>query len=444
MKLPTLTFRLERSGRVYTMVKSARVQHALRSGTLAPGEAATKPWYLRVSGQWVLIGEAFEAESVLIERARLALEGRRAGQAPRRWLDRMLHACTDAGTAEGDVLDAVQAWLTEARGRASTTAGRILTVGEYLTAFAAASRTASAASVANAVRTILRCAHTEGSVRPDPNGLPLTAVSAATVHAYRAYLDTQGDEEQASAERVAQILRSGRSMHHQARSAFGAFIRAELSRQHGWTLPPCVDEFCAAAPWGRLAAPEYRPADDTLVATTLRTLRDRAAEDPGAFLAVLLAVAAGLRKGEIARIRASDIVMSDGRLVVEIPGETKNGTIRPRITITNEWLGVPCVDLVRAQAALLDPSAHWIPGSETERNETVFRRVSDLMRDLGWRSQKAIHEWRAWAGCQVAMRDGLTEASRWLRHSSVDLTNRYYGRYLQSRVTVVGATLKIA
>ena len=48
-----------------------------------------------------------------------------------------------------------------------------------------------------------------------------------------------------------------------------------------------------------------------------------------------------------------------------------------------------------------------------------------------WQTQKTIHELRAWSGSQIAMRYDIYDASRWLRHSSIKVTEAHYMRYIK-------------
>ncbi len=55
------------------------------------------------------------------------------------------------------------------------------------------------------------------------------------------------------------------------------------------------------------------------------------------------------------------------------------------------------------------------------------------MGELGWQTQKRIHELRAWAGSKVLERYGVYEASQFLRHKDVRTTQKYYLRYIQMK-----------
>ncbi|MFN0130304.1 MAG: hypothetical protein ACKV19_26880, partial [Verrucomicrobiales bacterium] len=116
---------------------------------------------------------------------------------------------------------------------------------------------------------------------------------------------------------------------------------------------------------------------------------------------------------------------------------TKSGAVAPRIPVTNgawEHLG-PIVELLPPDRHVLAPM-----GNATYRGDALFDEISDWLRVLGWQTTKAYHEFRALAGCWVAMRDGLLVARDWLRHSSVTTTERHYGRYVRTTVSDIPVT----
>ena len=166
--------------------------------------------------------------------------------------------------------------------------------------------------------------------------------------------------------------------------------------------------------------------DDALLQRTLTDLEAKRDTDRNLYIAVWLALGAGLRKSETARTRAGWLCLQGGRPAITLRMQTKNGDCSSRVTFTNgAW--------ARLSPILpADPDAHLLTGSMTERTELVFDRVSEWMRALGWETQKTYHEFRAIGGCQVAMRDGLLAARDWCRHRSITTTERSYGRYIRT------------
>ena len=86
---------------------------------------------------------------------------------------------------------------------------------------------------------------------------------------------------------------------------------------------------------------------------------------------------------------------------------TKNGQRWPRIDVSNStW------EKLSPLITVLKPDDYPIESpTATKRVEGVFRDISVWMRELGWGTQKTFHEFRAFGGCQVAMRDGIRPKS---------------------------------
>ena len=120
---------------------------------------------------------------------------------------------------------------------------------------------------------------------------------------------------------------------------------------------------------------------------------------------------------------------------------TKNGQEAPRIPVCNgAWAQLaPCLEG-------LAPEDHVVPAQNmSERRDGHFRAISDWMRQLGWETAKQFHEFRALAGAWLYdhTRD-LYQVSRWLRHSSVTITERNYGRYNRTQTTDAAAPIMAA
>jgi hypothetical protein len=54
------------------------------------------------------------------------------------------------------------------------------------------------------------------------------------------------------------------------------------------------------------------------------------------------------------------------------------------------------------------------------------KRNGPIIRCCRWKTKKTNHALRAFAGCQVALVYGLYEASRFLRHSTIKVTQDHY------------------
>jgi integrase len=232
----------------------------------------------------------------------------------------------------------------------------------------------------------------------------------------------------------------GISTLRQARMIFTRELLHYYSRRAGLVLPS-MDGFRNTPGFGKGRNKDYQPPPDWLIAKTFAELESSREDQPDRYLVCWLALGFGLRKSEISAVRADWFVPVAGRIELELRavsgrmgyGEseaTKNGQLIPRIPVANDaWTRLgPLIDAMA-------PGAYVIGGTMTWRLDGVFREVNEWLRNLGWKTQKGIHELRAYAGCQVISRDGMLQGSLWLRHGDMATTQRYYGRYVTMRVT---------
>ena len=80
-----------------------------------------------------------------------------------------------------------------------------------------------------------------------------------------------------------------------------------------------------------------------------------------------------------------------------------------QIALRNSWWGVP-------EGGSSDTLV--IEGTDSYRNDALFRAVSDFLCRLGWETKKTNHALRAYASGQIAMKYGIYEAQVFLRHST--------------------------
>lgn len=274
---------------------------------------------------------------------------------------------------------------------------------------------------------------------------PLERISVSDLTAKAAYRFREAVTEQAAGAddaRRRQVQRSANSMLNQARSLFSTRALEHYRLVAQLLIPDSIREWMDAPAFTDTVKEEYRLPSDAVVAATFAALATLQERDPDVWAAVWLALGFGLRKSEIAAVRVGWFRQTPQGVVLELQGTmvpttigekacTKNGSVTPMINCTNgawQHLGPVLAGRDPGEYVLRAPTA-------TGRSEEVFRRLSLWMRGLGWETSKTAHELRAFAGCQVARRDGIEAASRWLRHSSILVTQRHYGRYLRPVVT---------
>jgi integrase len=291
----------------------------------------------------------------------------------------------------------------------------------------------------SALRNIIRRA----TGQPSAESTPITALDGDLVDRFKQSILAECAQLDEPKRRSRQ--RTANSLLRQARSLFTAGLLSAY-RRRGLELP-ALNTFISE-PGFRDATKqrdEYRVPSDNLITSTFTALANLKATDRNSFVAIWLALGFGLRKEEIAGVRARNLITLAGQPTLELEEvwvrgackkATKNGSERPRIACTNgAWEHL--LPIIQCLA----PDEYLLIGSDTQRCEITFRKVADWMRALGWCTLKAIHEFRAFAGCQVATRDGIYQASKWLRHSSIGITERHYGRYIVQKVT--SATLQL-
>lgn len=283
----------------------------------------------------------------------------------------------------------------------------------------------------------------ETSLGPVPawDSRPVAILDADLVFRFRQAIHraTQSEPD----DRRQQAGRTGNTVLRSARALFTPTLLEYYRREAKLSLPD-LGEFRDAPGFRGVSKDDYRIPDDGLIERTFGALAASRDTHRDRFIAVWLALGFGLRKSEAAAVRAGWFVRVGGRVHLELravvqpgtPGRestaTKNGDVAPRIPVANgAWTHLgPIIEAMRPDQHVLAPDA-----CATYRADALFDEIALWMRDLGWETQKAYHEWRAYGGCQVAMRDGLLVAKDWLRHSSVTTTERNYGRYIRTQAS---------
>ena len=185
----------------------------------------------------------------------------------------------------------------------------------------------------------------------------------------------------------------------------------------------------------------------------LRQARQELAdEDPDSFLAILLALTAGLRRGEIDHLLWRNVDLDGGRIIVE---SSEHGRLK-----TPESYGAVDIDQVTVEilrgfragasgpfvlearkAVAGEPSREW---GTRYRCASAFERVNRWLRDHGITGNKALHTLRKEAGSLVATRDGIFAASSFLRHRDIAVTAAHYADKKTRTVVDAGALLKVS
>ncbi len=273
---------------------------------------------------------------------------------------------------------------------------------------------------------------------PDPDHESLACLDgeagARAVRAYKAarlaeLAKGRSDNEDEDDEATARAKRTVNSALRQARSVFTARALA-IYRDAGLRLPN-VEPFKTEPGFAGDVKREYHPPGDDVIHATfaaLDKLRDGNELERDMYRAMCLAVGAGLRKSEVRRAERGWFVLRDARPWLRSSMVTKNRAALD-VPILPEWWA--------RLEAVLPPNAERILANPSDR---LFRAIGTWMTRLGWRTQKKLHEFRAYVGCKVAEVHGIEAASLFLRHGEIGTTQRYYGRYLRLK-SVDGVTV---
>jgi hypothetical protein len=188
----------------------------------------------------------------------------------------------------------------------------------------------------------------------------------------------------------------------------------------------CIDEFLAAgdlARFKKLPKITYVLPADGLIERTLTEWQKLS--DRNLFLAVGFELIFGLRAKETAQAKWNWLQRKYGSPMLLARGFFKNRAFEFEAPALDPWFTIMSKRII-AEKWAGQPDDFVIQGSKTFRGDENFRDVSAWMRGLGWQTQKTNHALRAWAGCQVAVKYDLWEACRFLRHSSVQVTEGHY------------------
>lgn len=286
----------------------------------------------------------------------------------------------------------------------------------------------------SAFRCILRAVHGESFLQ-----LSATHINAALVSRYRRSILGDDDPDAPAGDRHenrrAKI--TGASYLRQARSLFASHM-LEHYKDAGLQVPlPAIEEFRKANGFRRVII-TYSPPSDQILVQTFAWLDKLWHDGPGKirekrramFTAICLACGAGMRKSEIARAKWDWFQQRDGAVWVRSDAIAKDGNPVDVPVVLDWWPRLQKIHAWQLAHTRAD-NTFILAGNKTARSEKVFRWISAWMRSLGWKTEKTIHEFRAWVGSKVAEKFGFHVASLFMRHKDEQTTRRYYGRYVK-------------
>ena len=274
--------------------------------------------------------------------------------------------------------------------------------------------------------------------RRQVDAAPLTILTPEAIQAWRIRYVKQAGENPAR-QRSARI--SCNSAIRQARAPFSRRIMKFIS---GVTLPDPLP-FTGVEFYPRESMKYQSKLDPAgLLQSASKALSE---SDPGAFKALLLALGAGLRRGEIDRLLWRQIDFNAGVIHVET---TEAGGLKSEDSAGDVPIDPTLASLLRGFRAraqgqfVIEEGTGFTaskPWGQRYRCGGVFYRLTQWLRKNGVEGSKPLHTLRKEAGSIIATKAGIHAASQFLRHADIQVTAMHYADH-KERVTIdMGALL---
>lgn len=236
------------------------------------------------------------------------------------------------------------------------------------------------------------------------------------------------------------VMRSANSMFNSGRCLFRPKL-VEHYRGQGLTVPDVADFMTAweAHRFERLGRVAYDAPPEAVVQATLEAAQDFPRNE---FCGVSLALAFGLRVGEIAQARWGWLTHMSNQPCLNARAEVKNHTNHIHVVALDPYFQ-RFMQRVQREGWRTGPDDFILTGTPHQRETSLLRSAAEMLDNLGWRTHKKLHELRKYSGSQVAMKWGLYQASIWLRHSSMAVTQAHYTTYLDRMQMIKPETVPV-
>jgi len=295
-----------------------------------------------------------------------------------------------------------------------------------------------AADILSVERTKKRFGRKGGAFRKLADMTPVSLFTARAVQEWKIrYVKDRGGSNPAR-QRAARI--SCNSCLRAARSLFQEDIAKHL--------PPLEMEerpFAKVDFYPRESMRYHSKIDPAILLGKART--DLGEANPQAFKILLLALGAGLRRGEIDRLLWRQVDLDGGEIHIEVTeaGGLKSADSTGKVAIDETLCG-----LLRGFKANAD-SQYVIDGGAGEggsrawgqryRCQDTFDSLLVWLRKNGVEDRRALHTLRKEAGAIIATKSGIYSASRFLRHSDIKTTAQHYADNKERVAIDLGALL---
>lgn len=331
-----------------------------------------------------------------------------------------------------------------AKHRPQKTAGTITTVGEWIEAARSvatvnpATFALYAAALRKIVGDIIRVKRNRKRFGPKSGGAqayrraidaaPLSLLSPEAIQKWRLEYVKRA---KTPAEQRSRMT-SCNSTVRQARSLFGKKIAKFVSLPE--PLPFQGVEF-----FPRQSAKYFSRIDAKALLTKAQS--ELAEKDSPAFLVILIALAAGLRKGEIDTLAWHQIDFERGVIRIEHTdtANLKSADSRGEVPIDASVVPLLRGFHARKTGAFVIEGGDGVAGprawGRNYRVQNVFDRVTAWLRKHGVTAKKPLHELRKEFGALITAEHGIYAASRVLRHADLSTTAAHYTD-LKTRPTI--------
>jgi Phage integrase family. len=331
-----------------------------------------------------------------------------------------------------------------AKHRPQKTAGAITTVGEWIEAARSvatvnpATFTLYAAALRKIVGDIIKVKRNRKRFGPKSGGArayrrsidaaPLALLSPAAIQKWRMEYIKRA---KTPAEQRSRMT-SCNSTVRQACSLFGK----EIAKFVALPEPP---PFQGVEFFPRQSAKYFSRIDAKALLTKAQS--ELAEKDSPAFLVVLIALAAGLRKGEIDTLCWHQIDFKRGLIRIEHTdtASLKSADSRGEVPIDASVVALLRGFHARKTGAFVIEGGDGVAGprawGRNYRVQNVFDRVTAWLRKHGVTAKKPLHELRKELGALITAEHGIYAASRVLRHADLSTTAAHYTD-LKTRPTI--------
>ena len=308
------------------------------------------------------------------------------------------------------------------------------------TTFAAYARAARniAADILKVERTKKRFGRKGGTFRQQADLTPVSLFTERAVQEWKIrYVKERGGSNPAR-QRAARI--SCNSALRSARSLFQDDIAKHLPALDMEERPFAKVDF-----YPRESMKYHSKIDPTILLGKARN--DLGEKRPEAFKILLLALGAGLRRGEIDRLLWRQINLDAGEIHIEVTeaGALKSADSTAKVAIDDTLCGLLRGYKAKATSQFVIDGGTGEGGSrawgQRYRCQDAFDSLLAWLRLNGVEDRRALHTLRKEAGSIIATKSGIYAAARFLRHSDIKVTALHYAEHKDRVAIDLGALM---